>query len=566
MEGAPATNKNSGDDGLAARSHQPPAQPDVNGDGASIDGGFTEEFDRNSGGNRWPRQETLALIRIRSEMDAAFRDSNLKAPLWDEVSRKLSNLGFHRSAKKCREKFENVYKYHRRTKEGRTSKPDKIYRFSDELQALESNHRAALPSPPALAVKPPPVLVSNATIHVHPPYNRTGSDQNNVSPISVAAPAPVVNHKRSFPFLQSISGFSDSGSLSGNSEDEPPLKKKKWEGFFEGLVKELIEKQEELQMKFVEIVDRRERDRLAKEEAWRAQEILKLNQEYDRLVAERSIVAAKDAAIVVILQKLAGKSFDSVPVIDDEVREKPTAIQQQLSHKPSPLHDEVYPPAEQPLESKNLDGCVHEEESKLSPSPSRWPKAEINALITLRSKLDVKYQENVPKGPLWEEISVAMRNLGYNRNAKRCKEKWENINKYYKKIKEGNKKRSEDSKTCPYFDQLEALYKEKSTLIVAEPEQQWPPAAVVVQKAPPPTLQWQNTNVVQTQNNISCLDFTVKSKQQQQPLSLSLDMEDHGSDDSDNFDNDEGDDDKEDEDEDGVCEIIGSKISSMAGF
>ncbi|KAL8225579.1 hypothetical protein R6Q57_018136 [Mikania cordata] len=566
MEGAPAANKNSGDDGVAARSHQPPAQPDVNGDGGSIDGGFTEEFDRNSGGNRWPRQETLALIRIRSEMDAAFRDSNLKAPLWDEVSRKLSNLGFHRSAKKCREKFENVYKYHRRTKEGRTSKPDKIYRFSDELQALESNHRAALPSLPALAVKPPPVLVSNATIHVHPPYNRTGSDQNNVSLISVAAPASVVNHKRSFPFLQpNISGFSDSGSLSGNSEDEPPLKKKKWEAYFEGLVKELIEKQEELQMKFVEIVDRRERDRLAKEEAWRAQEIVKLNQEYDRLVAERSTVAAKDAAIVAILQKLAGKSFDSVPVIDDEVREKPTAIQQ-LTHKPSPLHDQVYPPVEQPLESKNLDGCVHEEESKLSPSPSRWPKAEINALITIRSKLDVKYQENVPKGPLWEEISVAMRNLGYNRNAKRCKEKWENINKYYKKIKEGNKKRSEDSKTCPYFDQLDALYKEKSTPIVAEPEQQWPPAAMMVQKAPSPTLEWQNTNVVQIQNNISCLDFIVKSKQQQQPLSLSLEMEDQGSDDSDNFDNDEGDDDKVDEDEDGVCEIIGSKISSMAGF
>jgi hypothetical protein len=40
-----------------------------------------------SGGNRWPREETLALIRIRSEMDAAFRDATLKSPLWEEVSR-----------------------------------------------------------------------------------------------------------------------------------------------------------------------------------------------------------------------------------------------------------------------------------------------------------------------------------------------------------------------------------------------------------------------------------------------------------------------------------------------
>jgi hypothetical protein len=38
-------------------------------------------------GSRWPREETLALIRIRSEMDGAFRNAALKAPLWEEVSR-----------------------------------------------------------------------------------------------------------------------------------------------------------------------------------------------------------------------------------------------------------------------------------------------------------------------------------------------------------------------------------------------------------------------------------------------------------------------------------------------
>ena len=43
--------------------------------------------DIGGGGNRWPRQETLALLRIRSDMDAAFRDSSLKGPLWEEISR-----------------------------------------------------------------------------------------------------------------------------------------------------------------------------------------------------------------------------------------------------------------------------------------------------------------------------------------------------------------------------------------------------------------------------------------------------------------------------------------------
>ena len=37
--------------------------------------------------NRWPKQETLALLKIRQDMDGIFRDSNLKHPLWEEVSR-----------------------------------------------------------------------------------------------------------------------------------------------------------------------------------------------------------------------------------------------------------------------------------------------------------------------------------------------------------------------------------------------------------------------------------------------------------------------------------------------
>jgi len=50
-------------------------------------GGELFESGGGGGGNRWPRQETLALLKIRSDMDAAFRDSSLKGPLWEDVSR-----------------------------------------------------------------------------------------------------------------------------------------------------------------------------------------------------------------------------------------------------------------------------------------------------------------------------------------------------------------------------------------------------------------------------------------------------------------------------------------------
>ncbi|KAF5818420.1 putative transcription factor MYB family [Helianthus annuus] len=591
MDASPATVANSGNDVVSAPSPVVNVGGGGGEDGGSIGGGFTDDGDRSSGGNRWPKQETLALIRIRSEMDAVFRDSNLKGPLWDEVSRKLSELGYHRSGKKCREKFENVYKYHRRTKDGRSMKSDKIYRFSDQLQALESNNRGMFGSPEPLAVKPPPpgfvAMADNGA--VRSPFNGTGPDQvqNNVSPISVAAPAvgalpppPVVNNKRSFPFsTTNMSGSTDSGTSSDSSDDEPPQKKRKWEGFFEKLLKEVIAKQEELQMKFLDTLDRRERDRVAKEEAWRAQEIARMNQEHDRLVKERSIVAAKDAAIVTFLQKLVGKSVDAIPVVlDNEARKKLTDVpEQQIQQTPA----RQLPPPAQPRETplpvvsptavKTPNGGTGPGENNiLSPSPSRWPKAEISTLITLRTQLDAKYQENVPKGPLWEEISAAMRNHGYNRNAKRCKEKWENINKYYKKIKESNKKRPEDAKTCPYFDQLDAIYREKSTaIVVAQPERQWPPPAtttVVVEN--PPTQQWPvGTNIVHVakggSHELTPSATGQKADPPRQPPQSSADMEDQGSEEYDDFDeDDDGDEDKEDEH--GVYEIVSSKMSSMA--
>ncbi|KAE8666583.1 hypothetical protein F3Y22_tig00112496pilonHSYRG00032 [Hibiscus syriacus] len=106
-----------------------------------------DEGERFLSGNRWPRQETLALLKIRSDMDVTFRDASVKGPLWEEVSRKLAELGYHRNAKKCKEKFENVFKYHKRTKDGRTSKSDvKTYRFSDQLLALETHFAVQSPA------------------------------------------------------------------------------------------------------------------------------------------------------------------------------------------------------------------------------------------------------------------------------------------------------------------------------------------------------------------------------------------------------------------------------------
>uniref|UniRef100_A0A2P2K3X6 Uncharacterized protein MANES_12G150200 n=1 Tax=Rhizophora mucronata TaxID=61149 RepID=A0A2P2K3X6_RHIMU len=385
----------------------------------------SEEDDRYLIGHRWPRQETLALLRIRSDMDAAFRDSSPKgkASLWEEVSRKLSKLGYNRSTKKCKEKFENVYKYHRRTKGGRSCKPNsKYYRFLEQLEALDNNHvLGSLESADKVQVSMDATPAS--PINIIP----------NVIPMSFQSPS--VN------FVDTTS--TSTASIYSEESDGTRKKKRKLMDFFERLMKQLIEKQEKLQKKFLQTIEKCEQNRIAREEAWKKQELDMIKRERELLAQERSIAAAKDTAVLLFLQRFSQQD-DSVQMSNNLINMMQLAENQNY-------------PAEKlakTQENGSMDNFVHV-------SSSRWPKEEIEALIRLRSNLDMQYQENGPKGSLWEGVSAGMKKLGYNRSAKRCKEKWENMNKYFKRVKDKKRRRAEDSKTCPYFQQLDALYKDK---------------------------------------------------------------------------------------------------------
>ncbi|CAN6298796.1 unnamed protein product [Urochloa humidicola] len=504
--------------------------------GASA-GGFDDEMMVGGGGgssSRWPREETQALIRIRSEMDATFRDATLKGPLWEDVSRKLADLGYKRSAKKCKEKFENVHKYYKRTKQGRAGRQDgKSYRFFDELEALHAAAPHQQPLPPPASTAPPLYAFAAPPVSAPPPMSSMPPGPMQPAPISSAAPAPPAPAPFELPPAQqqppnlqglSFSSMSDSES-DDESEDDDMMaetgsrldhlgKRKRAVGgsrkmmtFFEGLMQQVVERQEEMQRRFLETMEKREAERSAREEAWRRQEVARLNRELDQLAQERAVAASRDAAIIAFLQRIdGGQSVPPPPPASVAMpmppvhtpqppklpprqkqpppppspQSKPISAaplqQQQPTKETPPPRDGVSTPrgaaptsgASQELAVVPVTAEQHAVDSGLGgagdgggASSSRWPKTEVHALIQLRMDLDMRYQDAGPKGPLWEEISSGMRRLGYNRSSKRCKEKWENINKYYKKVKESNKKRPEDSKTCPYFHQLEAIYSRK---------------------------------------------------------------------------------------------------------
>ncbi|KAL6511957.1 hypothetical protein OROGR_021554 [Orobanche gracilis] len=498
--------------------------------------GVMEEYNRSGdgdgGGIRWPRQETLALLKIRSDMDGVFRDASLKGPLWEGVSRKMAELGFRRSAKKCKEKFKNVYKYHKRTKDGRSSKPDgKSYRFFDQLEALENTppnpFTKLFPSPPLVPTAAPPRQLPNPT-GLHTPSNTivpSNSPIPNPVPKTLnrqsqlgllhpeTATAATTTIKR--PILDTEIPSNSASSSSSTSSDEDiqrrrrPGRKRKWKDYFERLMRDVVRKQEEMQNEFLDALDKWEHDRMAREEAWRAQEMARMNREHELLVQERSITSARDTTMIAFLHRVTNEHNAHIPItsiITTTTNNNSNHNNNNNASQQAPPPENPRPPPTQPpptpeettvraigifemIKTDNItDGG---RDNFIQASSSKWPRAEIENLIKLRTSLDIKYQENGPKGPLWEEISSAMAKLGYSRNAKRCKEKWENINKYYKRVKESNRKRPEDSKTCPYFHLLEEIYKEKAghssttfnnpghglkpeNLMGARPEQQWP--------------------------------------------------------------------------------------------
>ncbi|XP_074575245.1 trihelix transcription factor GTL1-like isoform X2 [Curcuma longa] len=512
----------------------PPAAPPgvVNFDelGSAVAGavGFLDDEEAERGGpsgSRWPKQETLALLKIRSEMDAAFRDATFKGPLWEEISRKLAELGYKRSAKKCKEKFENVHKYYKRTKEGRAGRQDgKTYRFFTQLEALHGRSgggdaatATAIAAPPITAEPPATFSFTTPLMSAPPP----AATRIQPFPFSAAAPplvatptrlVPEIGQQRlsssagiSFSSNSSFSSSSDSDSeeemaeAGGNAEERKRKRgsigrpaRRQMRAFFEGLMRQVMERQEAMQQRFLEAIEKREHERMKREEAWLLQEMARLSREQELLVQERAMAASRDAAVISYLQKITGQpitlptmpSAPTLPLVTSVVpltslpshnpppappppsnppQPPPSLQKHEAAQRPTPITIQTSPASQlTPISSEPQEGRGPGSGGFDAPSSSsRWPKAEVHALIKLRSELESRYQEAGPKGPLWEEISASMQRLGYNRNSKRCKEKWENINKYFKKVKESNKKRQEDSKTCPYFDQLDALYRRK---------------------------------------------------------------------------------------------------------
>ncbi|XP_047978190.1 trihelix transcription factor PTL-like [Salvia hispanica] len=234
----------------------------------------------SGGAGRWPRQETLNLLEIRSRLDPKFKEANQKGPLWDEVSRIMcEEHGYQRSSKKCREKFENLYKYYKKTKEGKAGRQDgKHYRFFRQLEALYGGTEANNSS----------VSISEGH-HTFP--NKTAATDTSLS----------------------LSNYSDADTSSSDESDD--MKKSGWKvkirDFIDAQMKKLMEKQEAWMEKMMRTIEEKERERAMREEEWRKHDAARIEREHRFWATERAWIEARDAALMNALHKLTAKESHS---------------------------------------------------------------------------------------------------------------------------------------------------------------------------------------------------------------------------------------------------------------
>lgn len=351
--------------------------------------------------------------------------------------------GYQRSGKKCKEKFENLYKYYKKTKEGKAGRQGgKHYRFFRQLEAIygEASNRASVSdthdilSRNSLPYQTPNDLIKqeNQEVLQNPKLCEslsfsnsseleTSSSENNDD---LSAIAFMMNRSK-----EKQKGIDERQSFTRAKKSW----KAKIEEFLDSQMRKIMDTQEAWMDMMLKTIEHRAQESLSKEEEWRKQEAARFDQEVHELwTKERAWVEARDTALMDALKKMVGRGQELWP------SSQPMSVESQ-SHQEKQYEDGNGIP----YETLNND---------------RWTELEVSSLIQLRTSLEPRFQDSgYLEESLWEEIAAKMGSLGYDRSSVDYKEEWENISiSYNKNMEYYNKKQRADLdvRASGYFQQL----------------------------------------------------------------------------------------------------------------
>ncbi|KAL6998122.1 hypothetical protein U1Q18_008250, partial [Sarracenia purpurea var. burkii] len=307
--------------------------------------------------------------------------------------------GYQRTGKKCREKFENLYKYYKKTKEGKAGRQDgKHYRFFRQLEALYGDTTGH------------PVSVSEThqvgnSFRFHNTTNFTAHANQE----SFQAPklCDSLSLSNSSEYGTSSSDINDDANATRIMDDDSTEKKKirrgrrtwkvKIRDFIDSQMRKLMEKQQEWFEKMMKTLERKEEERMMRDEEWRKQETDRVEREHQFWAKERAWIEARDAALMESLRKIREKEGKA------------------SSSSPGEIQTHCENPNENALK---LDS---------------WPECEITNLIHLRSSMESRFQQSgCSEEVLWE------------------------MEKKKKKLKD-------NSRSCSYIQNNESVYNQGGT-------------------------------------------------------------------------------------------------------
>ncbi|XP_077234488.1 trihelix transcription factor PTL-like [Tasmannia lanceolata] len=247
-----------------------------------------EGFVGEGGRERWARQATLALLEIRSRLDARFKQASHKGPLWDEVSRIMAEEhGYQRSGKQCREKLENLYKYYKKTKEGKVGRQDgKYYRFFMQLEALYGENGNG---------------VANNEIPI----------DNNAKSVANSQPQHIhqeLSHPPKSSKNENAFSFCSSKDVEGEGSCKKNGRREKWKikikAYMELQMKDFMVRQEAWLENVLKSIEQTEQERINREKTWQCQETARFDRERELRAKERAWIEARDTVLIEALKKI----------------------------------------------------------------------------------------------------------------------------------------------------------------------------------------------------------------------------------------------------------------------
>lgn len=91
-----------------------------------------------------------------------------------------------------------------------------------------------------------------------------------------------------------------------------------------------------------------------------------------------------------------------------------------------------------------------------------WIQEETRILISLRREVDRCFNTSKSNKHLWEQISLKMRDKGFDRSPTMCTDKWRNLLKEFKKVKHKNGKGCGGATKMLYYKDLEELIRDRA--------------------------------------------------------------------------------------------------------